>query len=145
VRLLIQRVTEASVTVEDTIVVKINKGLLVFFAAHKEDSHKPISWLTQKLLNLRVFPDAEGKMNLSVKDIEGEILVVSQFTLYAQCEKGRRPDFFDTAAPEYAEELYDTFVQQLKEETVKVSTGQFGSHMDVALTNDGPATFLIEK
>ncbi len=144
-RLLIQRVKEASVSVNSNAIGKINKGLLVFFGAHKEDTHTSIPWLAKKLVNLRIFPDDDGKMNLSIKDIDGDILIVSQFTLYGQCDKGHRPDFFETAQPKFAEELYNAFIEEVRKDIHNVATGQFAAYMEVSLINDGPATFLIER
>jgi len=143
-RIVIQRVKEASVEVNKKEVGKINKGLLVFFGAKKEDTEEQISWLVTKIINLRIFSDVNGKMNLSLKDIQGEILVVSQFTLYADCTMGRRPSFIKAAEPAYAEKLYERFIKEMKKEIAKVETGIFAAKMEVKLINDGPVTFIID-
>lgn len=144
-RLMIQRVKEAQVTIQGAVHSRIGPGLLVFLGIHKNDSAEVIGWLVNKLVNLRIFGDEQDKMNLSVKDIKGEILVVSQFTLYGNCQNGRRPDFIESAPPSIAEALYDTFVGEIKKEMGKVGTGQFREYMQVSLINDGPVTFMIEK
>ena len=144
-RLLIQRVKEAKVTVENTVSGQIGKGLLVFFAVHKDDTLQAVPYLAEKLLHLRVFSDSEGKMNLSLKDLDGEVLLVSQFTLYGNCSKGRRPDFLQSAPPDFALEAYHKLIEELQKKLSKVETGRFGAHMEVQLTNDGPVTFLLEK
>lgn len=144
-RLLVQRVSKASVTVSDEIVGSIGKGLLVFFGAHKDDTPDMIEWLAKKLLDLRIFPDDAGKMNRSVQDAEGGILFVSQFTLYADCRNGRRPDFFDSAPPDLAEELYNRFLKVLQERYSPVESGIFAASMEVDLTNDGPVTIILNN
>ncbi|MBT3394149.1 MAG: D-tyrosyl-tRNA(Tyr) deacylase [Waddliaceae bacterium] len=145
-KVLIQRVKEASVTVDGKVCGSIGGGLLIFFAAHIDDTNKTIPWLSEKVVGLRIFPDDAGKMNISVSDIDGEILVVSQFTLYGTCSKGKRPEFTKSAPPEKAEALYDEFVEVLTKKLGKpVSTGKFREHMDVSLINDGPITLEIEK
>lgn len=144
-RLLIQRVSSASVTVEGKIIGQINQGLLVLLGVAHDDSHTTAAELVDKLIELRVFDDAQGKMNLSVQDIKGEILVVSQFTLYGNCDKGRRPSFDEAANPLLAQELYNSFITLLKTKNIPVASGQFRATMQVALVNDGPVTFLLEK
>lgn len=144
-RLLIQHVTEAEVRVDDAPVGKIGKGLLIFLGVHKEDTVEDCLWLKDKLINLRIFVDANEKMNLSIQDVNGELLIVSQFTLYADCIKGRRPSFDQSARPELAKELYERFIAEAKASIQIVQTGQFGAHMQVRLINDGPLTFLIDS
>jgi D-aminoacyl-tRNA deacylase len=143
-RLVVQRVEKASVTVDGKILSEIGKGLLVLFAVHKEDEEAGTKWLANKLVNLRIFSDESGKMNLSVKEVGGEVLVVSQFTLYGTCSKGRRPEFTQSAGGEKAERLYNKFVSEVKEELGRVQTGQFAAHMSLSLVNDGPVTLIID-
>lgn len=144
-RLVIQRVREASVTIEQKLYSAIGHGLLVFLGIHHEDGVPQIKWLINKLVHLRIFSDERGKMNRNVKEIEGEVLVVSQFTLYGNCLNGRRPDFIQAAPPSIAQALYQQFIEQLRQEIQVVRTGEFGADMQVALINDGPVTFLIES
>ena len=144
-KLVIQRVTNASVTVENNIVGKIGKGFLALLGVGPEDTEKEADYLVQKLIKLRVFEDQNGKMNLSLKDIEGELLIVSQFTLYADCTGGNRPSFTNAAKPEKANELYKYFMQKFKEENIKLEHGIFGADMKVELLNDGPVTIILEK
>lgn len=144
-RLLIQRVQEARVLIQKQLYSEIGSGLLVLLGIHKEDDASQIKWLINKLVHLRIFGDKEGKMNLSVKDIGGQILVVSQFTLYGNCLNGRRPDFIHAAPPSIALPLYQQFIDQLSQEVPQVQTGVFGAEMQIALINDGPVTFLIES
>ncbi len=143
-KLVIQRVKTASVTIENKVVSKIDRGLLVFLGISVKDDNSQIDWLTRKLVNLRIFEDNNGKMNLSVKDINGEILLVSQFTLYANALRGNRPDFLAAAKPEKAIPLYEEFIRNLSKK-IKVQTGKFGADMKVALVNDGPVTIILEK
>ncbi len=143
-RALIQRVKSAKVEVESHIVGSIQQGLLVFLGITHSDSETQVKWLADKLLNLRIFTDELGKMNLSVQDIDGELLIVSQFTLYASCLKGRRPDFIQAASPEKANQLYMQFNQTISERYKPIQTGIFGAKMDVSLLNDGPVTLMIE-
>jgi D-tyrosyl-tRNA(Tyr) deacylase len=144
-RLLIQHVSHAQVTVDNITVGNIGKGLLVFLGVHKEDTIEDCLWLKEKLINLRIFVDTNEKMNLSIQDVRGELLIVSQFTLYGDCVKGRRPSFDQSAKPELAKALYERFIAETKQHIPKVKTGQFGAHMHVELTNDGPLTFLIDS
>jgi len=142
-RIVIQRVSEAKVDVEGKTVGSIGRGSLVLFGVHKDDQMSQIPWLANKLVNLRIFSDAQDKMNLSLLDIKGEVLIVSQFTLYGNCLDGRRPSFTDTAPPVLAQSLYEAFIQEVKK-SVPVQTGIFGAMMQVRLVNDGPVTFLID-
>ncbi len=146
-RIVVQRVEKASVTVDGALIGEIGKGLLVFVGIHKDDKEGTTSWLVNKLLNLRIFSDSAGKMNLSVKEIEGEVLLVSQFTLYGNCANGRRPDFFESAGGDVAEKIYNKFVLEVKEglSMSRVQTGQFAAHMSISLINDGPVTLILEK
>jgi len=144
-RLLVQRVKEASVTIDEKIYSKINHGYLVLLGVKEGDTKDNADFLVKKLASLRVFADAEDKMNLNIKDVKGEILVVSQFTLSADCTKGNRPSFVKAGNPQVANELYEFFVSELKKQDIIVKTGQFAAKMEVGLVNDGPATFLIEK
>lgn len=143
-RIVIQRVKESKVIAEGKLSGSIGVGLLVFLGIHKDDSVNQIPWFVNKLINLRIFQDEQGKMNLSVKDIGGEILVVSQFTLYANCSRGRRPDFLDAAPSSIAIPLYEEFINAIKKEVKKVETGIFGASMEVFLVNDGPITLVLE-
>lgn len=143
-RLVIQRVKEAKVTADGELCGAINTGMLVLLGIHKRDTPDKTHWLVKKLVNLRCFQDEKGKLNLSIKDIKGNILVVSQFTLYANCNNGRRPDFFDAAPAELAETIYEKFVCEVKNEIGSVQTGKFGGYMEVSLVNDGPVTLILE-
>ncbi len=143
---LIQRVTQASVTIEGKTTASIGKGLLVLVGIEEADHSEDIEWLSAKVINLRIFNDAEGVMNLSVKDVQGEILAVSQFTLHASTRKGNRPSYILAARPETAIPLYERFVQALTQLLEKpVSTGVFGADMQVSLVNDGPVTIWINS
>lgn len=145
-RLLVQRVKRASVTISNNITRNISQGMCVFIGVTHNDSAKNADWLAEKLTGLRIFEDENGKINLSVKDIDGEILLVSQFSLYASCEKGRRPSFTNAAKPDEAEKLYDYFVERVKLSGIKnVQCGEFGADMTVEIINDGPLTFIIDS
>ncbi len=144
-RAVIQRVTRASVQVEHEIVSQIGRGLLVFLGVEATDSRDDIVWLGGKIARLRIFPDQNGAMNLSVREIAGDLLIVSQFTLFASTRKGNRPSFIAAAAPEQANQLYQEFCNQLESEVAKpVSRGVFGAHMQIDLVNDGPVTICID-
>jgi len=143
-RLVIQRVATAQVVVADEIVSQIGAGLCVFLGVGRKDSESNADSLAEKISNLRIFEDDQGKMNRSVRDVGGEILVVSQFTLYGDCTKGNRPSFTEAAPAAEAERLYETFVDRLRALGLRVSTGRFQAKMAVSLTNDGPVTFILE-
>ena len=142
---LLQRVTEASVTVEGQVIGKIGHGLLVFVAVHRDDEERDIVRLAERILTYRVFPDAEGRMNLSVQDISGDLLLVPQFTLTADTRKGTRASFTKGADPDKASTYFDNLVARCREQLNIVETGQFGTNMKVALVNDGPVTFWLES
>ena len=144
-RVVIQKVTEASVSIENQTVASIDKGLLVLVGIEDGDTNEDIAWLSSKIVNLRVFDDDNGVMNLSVKEVKGEVLIVSQFTLHASTKKGNRPSYIKAARPEVAIPVYEAFIKQV--ETLlgkRVPTGQFGAMMQVSLCNDGPVTILID-
>ncbi|MTI67641.1 MAG: D-tyrosyl-tRNA(Tyr) deacylase [Firmicutes bacterium] len=144
-RAVVQRVKSAKVTVEDEITGSINKGLLVLLGIGEEDDEKDINYLCEKIIKLRIFEDENDKLNLSLLDIQGELLVVSQFTLYGDCRKGRRPNFMKAAHPDVAKKLYKKFIEKCEEYNIKTNTGEFGGDMDVELINDGPVTILIDS
>ena len=144
-KIILQRVTRASVVIKGERIAAISKGLLVLFGVEKHDDEEKAIFLAEKTLNLRVFPDGKGKMNLSCIDICGEILVVSQFTLAGDCSKGRRPGFDNAAPPDVAQLLYQKFIQQISQSRLKIATGKFGVDMQVELINDGPVTFILER
>jgi len=144
-RLLIQRVSHASVAVEGQIISKIENGLLILLGIGHNDGEEQAAFLAEKTANLRIFEDEQGKTNLSVLDVKGEAIVVSQFTLYADTRKGRRPSFIDAALPEVASPLVDRFVELLRGHGVPTQTGQFGAHMEVEIHNDGPVTIWLER
>lgn len=143
-RAVIQRVSRAEVNVAGQPIARIGPGLCVFLGIGKDDGPSNADHLAEKIKNLRIFEDENGKMNRSVEEVQEEVLVVSQFTLYGDCRKGNRPSFSDAAPPDVAEKLYDYFVQGLRNAGLKVETGQFKARMDVTLTNDGPVTLIVE-
>jgi len=144
-RAVVQRVSHASVTVDDTIVGEIERGLLVLLGVSNKDTEADARYCVEKILNLRIFEDAEEKMNLSLVDVAGQLLVVSQFTLYGDTRRGRRPSFIDAAQPAEANRLYEYFVAESRKQIQKVETGKFQAMMDVELLNDGPVTILIDS
>jgi len=144
-RVVLQRVKEASVTVEGTVTGQIDQGFLLLVGVTHDDTLEQVNWLADKIAGLRVFEDEEERMNLSLQDVEGKILSVSQFTLYGDVKKGRRPAFTEAAKPDVANELYEAFNARLRQQGIIVETGQFGAMMDVALVNDGPVTLILEK
>ena len=144
-KVVIQRVSQATVRVSDKIISEIKLGFLILLGIEKSDFKEDIDWLVNKISNLRVFSDNELKMNLSIKDINGEIIVVSQFTLHAKTKKGNRPSYIKAANPEQAEPLYEEFISQLKNESaVSVQSGVFGANMQVDIVNDGPVTIIMD-
>ncbi len=143
-RSVIQRVKQASVTVDGENIGQIDQGLLVLFAVHVDDTDDKVEKMAQKILKLRIFEDEEGKMNRSVTDVSGSILVVSQFTLYGDAFSGNRPSFIESARPEKAIPMYEAFVEALKKSGLNVETGKFGAEMDVELINDGPVTIILD-
>jgi len=143
-KVVLQRVKNASVKVEDKVVGQVGPGFLVLLGVKEGDSEKQVDYLVEKIINLRVFEDEQGKMNRSLLDIGGELLVVSQFTLYANCDKGRRPSFIEAAQPEEGRRLYELFVEKARQHGLKVETGEFGAMMEVGLVNEGPVTIILE-
>ncbi|MDA8229638.1 MAG: D-aminoacyl-tRNA deacylase [Desulfitobacterium hafniense] len=144
-RSVVQRVKKASVTVDNEIVGQIQAGLLVFLGVGQDDTLEDLTWMVEKITGLRIFEDQEGKMNLSIGDTSGKILLVSQFTLYGDCRKGKRPSFSSAAPPEKAKLLFDLAVQQVKDRGIRVETGIFQAEMQVELINDGPVTLLLDS
>jgi D-aminoacyl-tRNA deacylase len=144
-RIVLQRVKRAQVTVDNEIVGKINKGIMLLLGVHHDDTKDAADFLVQKCIDLRIFSDSDDKMNLSLKDVNGSALIVSQFTLYGDCSKGRRPSFINAAPPHLGNELYEYFVAQMRKQITHVQTGIFGAMMDVELVNDGPVTMFLEK
>jgi D-tyrosyl-tRNA(Tyr) deacylase len=144
-RAVIQRVKQAKITVNGQITGRIDKGLLVYLGVGKQDSEKDVEFLANKIVNLRIYPDEDGKMNLSVKDIEAKILLVSQFTLYGNCQKGHRPSFDPAADPDIANRLYEKMIEMIQQKDVHVETGIFAASMAVESINDGPVTILIDS
>ena len=144
-RALLQRVSRASVKIDGQTISEIGKGLLILVGMGHEDGEKQVTFLAEKVANLRIFEDEQGKTNLSIQDVKGEAMVVSQFTLYADSRKGRRPSFTDAALPEVAEPLVNQFVELLRRQGIPTQTGKFGAHMLVEIHNDGPVTIWLEK
>jgi D-tyrosyl-tRNA(Tyr) deacylase len=141
---VVQKVKNASVTVDNDKISSVKQGYLILFGAEKGDTKAQADWLANKVSVLRCFPDENGKMNLSIQDIKGEMLIVSQFTLCADIKKGTRPSFDNAMKPDEANELYEYFVSKVRENNIPVQTGIFGAHMEVELLNDGPVTFVIQ-
>ncbi len=144
-RAVVQRVASASVKVESEVVGQIERGFLVLLGVGADDSDADAVTLAEKIAGLRVFEDDDGKMNLALNDVDGRMLVVSQFTLFGDCRKGRRPSFVDAARPEQAERFYESFVAEVQGQGIQVETGRFQTHMDVSLVNDGPVTLLLDS
>ena len=144
-RAVVQRVSQASVKVEGDVVGSIQHGLLVLLGVATEDTQQDLIWLANKIVHLRIFEDGADRMNLSLKDVSGGMLVVSQFTLLGDCRKGRRPEFLSAARPEQAKSLYESFVAEVRGAGIDVQTGRFQTHMEVSLTNDGPVTLLLDS
>ncbi len=143
-RLLIQRVSQAAITVDNRIVGNIGRGFLILCGFKKNETISSLEKITEKCLNLRVFEDIQGKMNLSLLDISGELLIVSQFTLYANCRKGRRPSFDNSMSPEKAEKFYKLLINEFQKSGLKIESGIFGAKMDISLINDGPVTIMLD-
>lgn len=144
-RAVVQRVSSASVTVAGEVVGRIDAGFLVLLGIAQDDTQDDVNYLAGKICGLRVFEDAQGKMNCSLAEVGGAMLVVSQFTLYGDCRKGRRPSFIEAARPELAEKLYQSFLAEVRGQGIPVQVGRFQQHMDVALVNDGPVTLLLDS
>jgi D-tyrosyl-tRNA(Tyr) deacylase len=144
-RSVVQRVSQASVQIGEEVVGTIQKGVVVFLGLQEDDGDKEIQWMADKIIHLRIFEDAQGKMNHSLFDIKGEMLIVSQFTLYGDCRKGRRPGYSKAARPQIAEPLYEKFVETVRHNGITTATGQFQKMMAVQLVNDGPVTLLLDS
>lgn len=144
-RIVVQRVKYASVSVDEKIIGKINTGFMVLLGVASTDTKQDVDYLVRKLCNLRIFKDENDKMNLSIKDINGELLIISQFTLYANCKDGNRPAFIDAAKPDIAVPLYEYFIDECKKQISVVQTGKFGANMQVELLNDGPVTIIVDS
>ena len=144
-KFIVQRVNKSQVEVEEKIVGKIDKGFMVLIGITHNDTKEIADYLVRKLINLRVFEDENGKMNLSLKDVQGSLLLISQFTLYADCTSGNRPSFTNAAKPEFTNELYEYIIEECKKQISNVQTGIFGADMQVSLVNDGPVTIILEK
>lgn len=144
-KFVVQRVLQSNVEVDNKVVGKINKGYMVLIGIKQTDTKEIADYLINKLINLRIFEDENQKLNLSIKDVNGELLLISQFTLYGDCRNGNRPSFIEAAKPKQAKELYEYIVQKCKETVCKVETGIFGADMKVSLENDGPVTIILEK
>ena len=144
-KIIIQRVKHASVTIENKIYKSIDRGLLIFLGISSEDTKKDAKYLVQKLINMRIFNDNNNKMNLSIKDLKLSIMLISQFTLYANCKKGNRPSFVEAAHPSVAKPLYEFFIKEIDKYNLNFQTGKFGAMMDIELINDGPVTIILES
>jgi D-aminoacyl-tRNA deacylase len=144
-RAVVQRVSQAEVIVEGSSIARIGNGILALIAIARQDARQDLQWMAKKIIELRIFEDGDGKMNLSLQDIQGELLLVSQFTLYGDCKKGRRPSYTDAAAPAEAEKLYNEFVTLVRELMPDVQTGKFQAIMDVRLINSGPVTIILDS
>ena len=144
-RALLQRVSKASVLVEEERVGEIGHGLVVLLGVHTSDTGADLNWLADKIVNLRVFADSEGKMNKSLADIDGEMLIVSQFTLYGDCRKGRRPGYSEAAPPEKAAAMYEQFISEVNSRGIKTASGRFQAYMQLSLVNDGPVTLMLDS
>ncbi|KAF2957673.1 D-tyrosyl-tRNA(Tyr) deacylase [Thermotoga sp. Ku-13t] len=144
-RAVVQRVHRASVTVDGKLVGCIDRGLLVYLGVGKNDTEKDVDWMCEKIANLRIFEDENGKMNLSLLQVDGELLVISQFTLYGDCRRGRRPSFDEAAPAEVGEKLYELFIEKMRQQLRKIEKGVFGAHMEVESINDGPVTILLDS
>ena len=145
-KVVLQRAKNASVTVDNKQVGSITSGLVLLVGIHEDDTEEELEWICDKILKMRIFDDEDGKMNLSVQDVKGELLVISQFTLYGDASKGNRPSYIAAAGPEKAEKLYEQMIRYFKENSgLKVESGTFGAYMDVQLTNDGPVTIVLDK
>lgn len=144
-RVVVQRVTSSKVIVNDNIIGSIDKGFNLLIGFSKEDTEEDLLYLKDKIVNLRIFEDENDKMNLSLLDVKGDILAISQFTLYGDCRKGRRPNFMEAEGGDKAKALYERFIELLKETNLKIETGEFGSHMKVDIQNDGPVTIILDS
>ncbi len=144
-RVVVQRVRQAEVTVEGKSVGRIGPGIMALVAISRQDTEKELRWMARKIVELRMFDDSEGRLNLSLQDVHGQLLVVSQFTLYGDCRKGRRPSYIEAASPAEAEKLYRQFIAIVRELVPDVQTGQFQASMEVSLTNSGPVTLILEN
>jgi D-aminoacyl-tRNA deacylase len=141
---VIQRVSQASVSINDNVVAEIKTGLVILLGITESDTKQTVDKMVKKILQLRIFSDDNGLMNLSIEDIRSELLIISQFTLYGDCKKGNRPSFVKAAKPEIAQPLYDDFISKCRDANLKVATGEFGAMMNVSLVNDGPVTIILE-
>lgn len=144
-RAVIQRISRGDVSVDGAVIGSVKEGLLVYLGVGHEDSKKEAAYLVEKIVNMRIFEDENGKMNRSLLDIQGELLIISQFTLYADCSRGNRPSFIKAAPPALAESLYEAFIRMCREKNIVVGTGQFGASMDVRYVNQGPVTIMLER
>lgn len=144
-RVVVQRVTSSKVVVNDNVIGSIDKGFNLLIGFSKEDTEEDLLYLKDKIVNLRIFEDENDKMNLSLLDVKGDILAISQFTLYGDCRKGRRPNFMEAEGGDKAKALYERFIELLKETNLKIETGEFGSHMKVDIQNDGPVTIILDS